>query len=139
MKKWAIIAVSAVLCVVALGAYTYSYTSALDVLKPSLTGDPAADATCAAAVAPFIEDGDPQSGKIIGMSLEERQEVATNLQRASEDVRIPEIKSAATALLGGLAMQDAGLFGKIGFAQAYVGMANACTSNGWDAKKAGLW
>lgn len=141
MKKWLIVGVSAVLCAVVLGAYAYTFTSWGDMFKPSITGDRAADATCAAGIAPFIENGQPQTGKLLGMTLEERQDMATALGNVNEDVTIPEIKEAATAVLGGLLIsgEGTGLFGQIGFISSMGRLAEACTANGWDAKKAGLW
>jgi hypothetical protein len=139
MRKWVLVSVLA--GVVVLGAYAWAFTSIMDVFKPSITGDRATDATCAAAFSPFIVDGQPViAGKFTGMTSDERREMARQIEVHYRDVKYVDVRDGAQNVLGSLALAgDGGLFGTLGLVHAYGALGSACSAHGWDAKKAGLW
>jgi hypothetical protein len=146
MKKWLIVGVSAVLCVVVIGAFTYSYTSFGDVFKPSLTGDRASDEVCAAAVSAFVVDGKPIVSKMFGMTPEERRELSEAIESPMRDATITDITDAATGVLAGLTVAGnagagagfAGIFAQAAFAGKLTELNQACRAHGWTPQKAGL-
>lgn len=146
MKKWVIVGVSAILCVVALGAYTYAFTPWGDAFKPSLTGDRASDEVCAAAVSAFVVDGKPMVSKMFAMTPEERRAMSEAIESPMRDASIADITDAAAGVLAGLTVAGnagagagiGGIFAQAAFAGKLTELSQACQAHGWTPQKAGL-
>lgn len=138
-RKRVWITVGAGLVTVALFAWATSMLVGMAVAAPPpLTGDRASDATCEAAVSPWIVDGVPSKATFATMTGPERRDMAREIESAARDASVVEIRDAANRLVSSSTVAGTGLMGQFAFFGQFAALAEACTSHGWDARKAGL-
>lgn len=102
-----------------------------------LTGDVYADRACAAGMTNLIDDqGRPTKERFLMMDETTQREWVSGIVEESRYSELPEIRAAGEQLA--LATRVDGLVGFAAFAQAFGAFADACSSNGWTACKAGL-